>query len=217
MTRAESIRRANQFFQDSLQNFQYGYDSIITSANAFGFEAGNEASKRHLATPVLDWKRPGTAPKEKVTDIENMRAKHPAGWNAGVKRQHVVGPERKPSWNAGAGGGGMKDITTRDTNSPQQKHHEAWLPAGMTEMEVSQNRLINQNKVESVARRHWMQAPYNHFNKLHSPEREVSRSRSPSSRLSPRKLANETVIFARTSRRASTRGSSTPLLRPWRR
>ena len=88
----------------------------------------------------------------------------------------------------------MKDISTRDTNSPQQKHHEAWLPAGVTEMEVSQNRFINQNKVQSVAKRHLMQAPYNHYNKLHSPERGANCSRSPSRSPSPGRHANMDIL-----------------------
>ncbi len=193
MTRAESIRRANQFYEDSVQAFQYGYDTVIKSADTFHSEAVSRASEKSLAAPVLDWKKHDIAsPANKSIIKKKLRARHPAGWNAGVKRHHTAGPA---AWNSGAGGGGMKDISTRDTNLPQQKHHEAWLPAGVTEMVVSQNRFINQNKVESVARRHWMQAPYNHYNKLHSPERDVSRSRSPTRSPSPGRRVNMDVLY----------------------
>ncbi len=214
MTRAESIKRANQFFQDSLHSFQYGYDTVINSANAFSTEAVNKASEKTLAAPVLNWKKPSAEPLQTVKAIEKMRAKHPSGWNAAVKRQHVIGPADKPGWNAGAGGGGMKGVSTRVTNSPQQKHHEAWLPAGVTEMEVSQNRVINQNKVESVARRHWIEVPYNHYNRLHSPEERKAQKRSPTRSASPHRPAN-TDILHQNEPRGYNQGRQYPAASGW--
>ena len=93
MTRAESIRRANQFYEDSVQSFQYGYDTVIKSADTFHKEAVYKASEKSLAAPVLDWKKPGMAPPANKPTATEKLSRHPVGWNAGEATSHSSGVE----------------------------------------------------------------------------------------------------------------------------
>jgi hypothetical protein len=53
-----------------------------------------------------------------------------------------------------------------------------WCPAG-TGNQVSENKLINRDKVVATKRRHWVDVELNHFNKLHSPQAKPNRRGRP--------------------------------------
>lgn len=84
-------------------------------------------------------------------------------------------PLSAPMLGLGARASTLQAAPGGGANSGSGDKRRFWGPAGKGGQVVSENVLINRDKVAAARRRHWVDAEFNHFNKLHSPEKLKNR------------------------------------------
>jgi hypothetical protein len=137
-TRKEDVKKGNNFYKQSIDSLSFGYDAVVRGADAYSVGAARKAASRPAAAPILR--------------LSGRPSSSSSGTGTGTARTKTVARKSTRPWSGGGGG----DVSSR---------RKFWCPAGVAD--VSENKLINRDKVAAAKKRNWVEVPLNHFNKLH--------------------------------------------------